>query len=497
MAQNGFAVNTDFDCDGRTDFGDFLTLSSNFGSKGMTFAQGDSNFDGTVDFADFLNLSTNFNISSDLHGDWDPRTNTLTVFLTASNPRCRIRAQAGKVSLADWNDPQRTFGVRNVSTSLAMELNAGEVEKLVVRGSVEADTIDLDEVTKAEFPNLEFVESYGYEGADTIRCTACCDRVFGGDGGDRVWGLGETDYFIDYDRNNDVLNNKALVKGLHLVWKWEAGDITATQYHARIAAGTFAGLSGSPHDHASTATGGGTSAFRLNATTSIPDTSLLVANEKVAPLLLGDGKLEAHLRYYNPVHDQCQFKVRGSMKAFDCGHYLFANKRYRWIVVCQPSSDTDWNAIAWNVITQLHPGNPVGLTGASVNLYIRKSRAGIAEWGLLVRGETDGDLTEWDNHPFDKRMPYIPGQLVTIAFEFTLDYRGEAGNAYTRVDINNVLLGETRKTNGLNYDPDGPKGGCTSGSEMLNTGVYSNGRLPTDITKRPQVVYHSAHLYAE
>ena len=43
----------DFNWDDTVDFGDFLTMSSNFGSRG-TFAQGDINGNGSVDLFDFV-----------------------------------------------------------------------------------------------------------------------------------------------------------------------------------------------------------------------------------------------------------------------------------------------------------------------------------------------------------------------------------------------------------------------------------------------------------
>ena len=50
----------DVDGDGVVGFGDFLVLSSNFGSEVADHTGGDINCDGTVTFADFLVQSTFF-----------------------------------------------------------------------------------------------------------------------------------------------------------------------------------------------------------------------------------------------------------------------------------------------------------------------------------------------------------------------------------------------------------------------------------------------------
>ena len=50
----------DLDLDGRVDFGDFLTLSANFGTSDVRYSDGDLNGDQRIDFADFLLLSANF-----------------------------------------------------------------------------------------------------------------------------------------------------------------------------------------------------------------------------------------------------------------------------------------------------------------------------------------------------------------------------------------------------------------------------------------------------
>lgn len=50
----------DINLDGEVSFGDFLTLSNNFGAVDATFAEGDLDGNGEVDFADFLLLSSNF-----------------------------------------------------------------------------------------------------------------------------------------------------------------------------------------------------------------------------------------------------------------------------------------------------------------------------------------------------------------------------------------------------------------------------------------------------
>lgn len=50
----------DTDLDGDVDFGDFLTLSGNFGNAPATWADGNFDANTSVDFADFLALSGNF-----------------------------------------------------------------------------------------------------------------------------------------------------------------------------------------------------------------------------------------------------------------------------------------------------------------------------------------------------------------------------------------------------------------------------------------------------
>lgn len=50
----------DSDLDGEVNFNDFLNLSSNFGRRDATFADGDADGDGGVSFSDFLSLSANF-----------------------------------------------------------------------------------------------------------------------------------------------------------------------------------------------------------------------------------------------------------------------------------------------------------------------------------------------------------------------------------------------------------------------------------------------------
>lgn len=50
----------DFDGNGRVEFADFLTLSSNFGKDAPDHTSGDADCNGKVEFADFLILSSNF-----------------------------------------------------------------------------------------------------------------------------------------------------------------------------------------------------------------------------------------------------------------------------------------------------------------------------------------------------------------------------------------------------------------------------------------------------
>jgi hypothetical protein len=49
----------DADLNGKVDFDDFVTLSSNFGALGG-WSDGDSDGNGVVDFADFVLLANNF-----------------------------------------------------------------------------------------------------------------------------------------------------------------------------------------------------------------------------------------------------------------------------------------------------------------------------------------------------------------------------------------------------------------------------------------------------
>ena len=50
----------DANLDGKIDFNDFQTLSSNFGAVDVAYAEGDFDGDGIVGFSDFVILSNNF-----------------------------------------------------------------------------------------------------------------------------------------------------------------------------------------------------------------------------------------------------------------------------------------------------------------------------------------------------------------------------------------------------------------------------------------------------
>ena len=55
-----FVLNGDINRDRKVDSADFVTLASNFGKTGMTYAQGDLNGNGRVDSGDFVLLAANF-----------------------------------------------------------------------------------------------------------------------------------------------------------------------------------------------------------------------------------------------------------------------------------------------------------------------------------------------------------------------------------------------------------------------------------------------------
>lgn len=58
-------IEGDLNGDNTVDFGDFITLSTNFGQVVDSYEQGDVNCGGDVDFADFITLSTNFGMTAE------------------------------------------------------------------------------------------------------------------------------------------------------------------------------------------------------------------------------------------------------------------------------------------------------------------------------------------------------------------------------------------------------------------------------------------------
>lgn len=84
----------DADFDGRVGFGDFLTMSLNFGANDRLWSQGDFEIDGHVGFGDFLALSTNFGQSTEAANVPEPSSShymLLLVFLCMTRRLSAIR----------------------------------------------------------------------------------------------------------------------------------------------------------------------------------------------------------------------------------------------------------------------------------------------------------------------------------------------------------------------------------------------------------------------
>ena len=85
----------DANLDGKVDFGDFLTLSNQFGESQAGWSDGDFDADGEVQFSDFLLLSSNFQTTGSARSVPEP---TGTILLTCG----------GLVCLLTWRTKRRT-----------------------------------------------------------------------------------------------------------------------------------------------------------------------------------------------------------------------------------------------------------------------------------------------------------------------------------------------------------------------------------------------------
>ncbi len=94
------------------------------------------------------------------------------------------------------------------STSLGVVPSAS-VQKIVIDGGDQENTVDLSRVLKANFPNLTSIEVRGRNGDDTIIASAdVASQIFGGDGSDTITG-GSANDTLDGGDGADSINGGA------------------------------------------------------------------------------------------------------------------------------------------------------------------------------------------------------------------------------------------------------------------------------------------------